>query len=78
MKVIDLMRKGKMQEFIDLMPEFTEQTIAETEGGGLTWMMGAMGMPDFPAEIYGYQSVIGTGNVVACWDPNEETRELVL
>ena len=78
MKVIDLMRQGKMQEFIDLMPEFTEQTIAETEGGGLTWMMGAMGMPDFPAEIYGYQSVIGTGNVVACWDPNDETRELVL
>ena len=78
MKLVDLMRQGKMQEVIDLMPEFTEQTIAETEGGGLTWMMAAMGTPDFPAEIYGYQSVIGTGNVIAAWDPNDATREVVL
>ena len=41
-------------------------------------MLGAMGFPDFPAEIYGYQSVIGTGNVIACWDPNDDTREYVL
>jgi len=78
MKIIELMRQGKMQEVIDLMPEFTEQTVAETEGGGLTWLMAAMGYPDYAAEIYGYQSVIGTGNVVAAWDPNESTRELVL
>lgn len=78
MKLIDLMRQGKMKEVIDLMPEFTEQTMAETEGGGLTWMMSAMGFPDYSAEIYGYQSVIGTGNVVAAWDPNEATREVVL
>ena len=78
MKIIDMMREGKSREVIDIMPEFTEQTIAETEGGGLIWMLGAMGYPEFPAEIYGYQSVIGTGNVVACWDPNDETREHVL
>ena len=78
MKVIDMMREGKSREVIDIMPEFTEQTMAETEGGGLIWMLGAMGYPKFPAEIYGYQSVIGTGNVVACWDPNDETREHVL
>ncbi len=78
MKVIDMMREGKSREVIDIMPEFTEQTMAETEGGGLIWMLGAMGYPEFPAEIYGYQSVIGTGNVVACWDPNDETREYVL
>ncbi|MDP6886276.1 MAG: hypothetical protein QGI58_05305 [Candidatus Thalassarchaeaceae archaeon] len=78
MKIIDMMREGKSREVIDIMPEFTEQTIAETEGGGLIWMLGAMGYPEFPAEIYGYQSVIGTGNVVACWDPNDETREYVL
>ena len=78
MKVIDMMREGKSREVIDIMPEFTEQTMAETEGGGLIWMLGAMGYPEFPAEIYGYQSVIGTGNVVACWDPNDETREHVL
>ena len=78
MKIIDMMREGKSREVIDIMPEFTEQTIAETEGGGLIWMLGAMGFPDFPAEIYGYQSVIGTGNVIACWDPNDDTREYVL
>ena len=78
MKIIDMMREGKSREVIDIMPEFTEQTMAETEGGGLIWMLGAMGYPKFPAEIYGYQSVIGTGNVVACWDPNDETREHVL
>ena len=78
MKIINMMREGKSREVIDIMPEFTEQTMAETEGGGLIWMLGAMGYPKFPAEIYGYQSVIGTGNVVACWDPNDETREHVL
>jgi 2-aminophenol/2-amino-5-chlorophenol 1,6-dioxygenase beta subunit len=78
MKLIDLMRQGKMQEVVDLMPEFTEQTIAETDSGSFSWMMEAMGMPDYPAEIYGYQSVIGTGNTIAAWDPNPETRELVL
>ena len=78
MKIVEMIRDGKSREVIDIMPEFTEQTIAETEGGGLIWMLGAMGFPDFPAEIYGYQSVIGTGNVIACWDPNDDTREYVL
>jgi hypothetical protein len=41
-------------------------------------MMAAMGYPDYPAEIYGYQSVIGTGNLIAAWDPMETTREIVL
>ena len=52
--------------------------MAEAEGGGLSWMMAAMGYPAYPAEIYGYQSVIGTGNAIAAWDPNEATREIVL
>ena len=78
MKAIDMMRKGEMRELIDILPEMKEQTMAEAEGGGLTWMMAAMGMPDYPAEIYGYQSVIGTGNASAAWDPNETTRESVL
>ena len=58
--------------------EYTEQTIAETDAGAFTWMMSALEFPQYPAEIYGYQSVIGTGNLVASWDPNEQTRELVL
>ena len=78
MKIIDMFRNGQMKEVVDIMPEYTEQTIAETEAGGLIWMMAAMEVPSYPAEIYGYQSVIGTGNCIACWDPNNETRELVL
>ena len=78
MKIIDMMRRGEMREVIDVLPEMIEQTMAEAEGGGLTWMMAAMGMPDYPAEIYGYQSVIGTGNAIAAWDPNSATREMVL
>ena len=78
MKIIDMFRNGQMKEVVDIMPEYTEQTIAETEAGGLIWMMAAMGVPSYPAEIYGYQSVIGTGNCIACWDPNTNTRELVL
>ena len=31
MKMINLMREGKTKEMIDLMPDFTEQTVAETE-----------------------------------------------
>ena len=54
------------------------ESSAETEAGGLTWMMAAMGFPEYSAEIYGYQSVIGTGNLVAAWDPNSVTREIVL
>ena len=78
MKIVGMMRDGKMREVIDIMPEYAEQTIAETEAGGLTWMMAAMGFPKYPAEIYGYQSVIGTGNAIVAWDPNSETREIVL
>ncbi len=78
MALIKLFREGKMREAIDIMPEYTEQTIAETEGGGIIWMMGAMDMPDYPAEIYGYQSVIGTGNCIAAWVPEPDAREIVL
>ena len=55
MKIIDMFRNGQMKEVVDIMPEYTEQTIAETEAGGLIWMMAAMGVPSYPAEIYGYQ-----------------------
>ena len=43
MKMIDLMKKGKTQELFNLIPDFTEATIAETEAGGLSWMLQAMG-----------------------------------
>ena len=72
MRMLELMRKGKTKEMIEILPDFTEQTIAETDGGGLTWMMSAMGFPDYPAEVHGYGTVIGTGNAVVEW--NHENR----
>ncbi|MCB0379219.1 MAG: tRNA U-34 5-methylaminomethyl-2-thiouridine biosynthesis protein [Bdellovibrionales bacterium] len=67
MKMIDLMKKGDTQTILDVMTDFTEQTISETDGGGMMWMLSAMGMPTYPAKIHGYGTVIGTGNVVAEW-----------
>jgi 2-aminophenol/2-amino-5-chlorophenol 1,6-dioxygenase beta subunit len=69
MKMINLMKAGKSKEMVDLIPDFTEQTNAETESGGLTWMMQAMDYPTYPAKVHGYGTVIGTGNVVASWAP---------
>jgi 2-aminophenol/2-amino-5-chlorophenol 1,6-dioxygenase beta subunit len=69
MRAIDLLRKGKAQQFVDEMPEFTSQAISETDAGGLTWMLHALGMPDYEAELYGYGTVIGTGNAIMGWYP---------
>ncbi len=69
MRLIQLMREGKTQELIDCMPEFITQAVSECDAGSLTWLMSALGYPSTPAEIYGYGTVIGTGNVVAGWFP---------
>jgi len=39
------------------------------KAGSLAWMLSALGFPDYPAEVYGYWTVIGTGNAVVGWDP---------
>lgn len=67
MKMIELMKKGNSKAILDVLPDFTEQTIGETDAGGLAWMLNALGMPQTPALIHGYGTVIGTGNVVAEW-----------
>lgn len=69
MRVIEMMRQGRAQEVLDIMPEFISQAISECDAGALTWMLSAMGVPDYPAEVYAYGTVIGTGNVVASWIP---------
>ena len=69
MKLIELMRKGRCQELIDIMPEFTDQAVSESDSGALSWLLGALGVPDYPAELFGYGTVIGTGNAVLGWDP---------
>ncbi|MCB0351843.1 MAG: hypothetical protein KDD38_11720, partial [Bdellovibrionales bacterium] len=68
MKMIELMKAGKSKELIEILPDFTEQTIAETDSGALTWMLAAMKFPSYPAKVYAYGSVIGTGNVIAEWN----------
>jgi len=70
MKMIELMKAGKTREIIELMPDFTEQTVAETDSGALTWLLAALDFPEYPAEAHGYGTVIGTGNAVVEW-PHE-------
>ncbi|MEC9354284.1 MAG: tRNA U-34 5-methylaminomethyl-2-thiouridine biosynthesis protein, partial [Candidatus Thermoplasmatota archaeon] len=47
MKMIELMCSGKTREMIDIMPDFTEQTVAETDAGSLTWLMSALNFPEY-------------------------------
>jgi len=72
MRIIEMMKKGKSTEILDIMPEFITQAISECDAGALTWMLSAMGLPDYPAEVYAYGTVIGTGNVVASWIPEAQ------
>ena len=60
MRMIELMRAGRSKEIIEIMPEFTEQAIAETDGGALTWLIAALDFPTEPAILHGYGTVIGT------------------
>lgn len=67
MKMLELMRQGKSQEILDLMPDFVEQAVSESDSGALIWMLEAMGRPQTPAQIFAYGTVIGTGNAIAQW-----------
>ncbi len=67
MKMIEMMKQGKTKEIIDIIPDFTEQTMGETDSGALTWMLSALGLPRYSAEVYGYGTVIGTGNAIVEW-----------
>ncbi len=71
MKLIELMRTGRSREVVDLMPEFTEQAVSESDSGALTWLLAALDYPTYPAELYGYGTVIGTGNAVMGFCPPE-------
>ena len=69
MHMLNLMKEGKCRQLMDEMPDFTEQSVSETKDGSLSWLMGALQMPSYPAEVYAYGSVIGTGNAIVEWDP---------
>ncbi len=67
MRMLDLIRTGRTKEMIDEMPEFITQAISEADGGSLAWLMAALDYPTVPGEVYGYGTVIGTGNAVVGW-----------
>ena len=67
MRIIDYMVKGQSQRILDEMPEFTEQAIAESDGGAFSWLLSAMNVPDYPAILHGYGTIIGTGNAIVEW-----------
>jgi 2-aminophenol/2-amino-5-chlorophenol 1,6-dioxygenase beta subunit len=48
---------------------------AEVKAGALTWMLSALGMPKYPAEVLAYGSVIGTGNAVVEWNHEKFSQE---
>lgn len=68
MQLLDLMKKGKAQEVLDILSEFIDMSVAEVKAGALAWMLSALGIPDYPAEVHGYGTVIGTGNAVVEWN----------
>ena len=68
MRMIDLLRKGEVDEFFKILPQFIEEAFAEVKSGAFTWMFSAMGYPQIPGELHGYGTVIGTGNPVMEWN----------
>ncbi len=70
MEILQLMAQGKMDQLLSKLPEFVTEAKAEVKAGGLMWMLSAMGFPRTPATVYGYGSVIGTGNAVVEWNPD--------
>lgn len=72
MEVLDMMKTGRTRELVAVLPEFIDHAVSEVKAGSLAWMLSALGFPDYPAEVYGYWTVIGTGNAVVGWD--HETR----
>jgi 2-aminophenol/2-amino-5-chlorophenol 1,6-dioxygenase beta subunit len=76
MHAIRLMRDGKSAQLFNEMPDLIDNATSEADAGCLSWLLSALDYPDYPAELHGYGTVIGTGNAVMEWDPNPETRQV--
>jgi 2-aminophenol/2-amino-5-chlorophenol 1,6-dioxygenase subunit beta len=77
MRMIELMRKGRTREVFRLLPQFIEEAFAEVKSGAFTWMFAAMQYPEIRAELFGYGSVIGTGNAVMEWNLRREAMSII-
>jgi 2-aminophenol/2-amino-5-chlorophenol 1,6-dioxygenase beta subunit len=64
MRMIELLRAGRIDEVFAVLPQFTEEALPETKSGSFTWMFSALGYPQVRGRLYGYGSAIGTGNAV--------------
>ena len=69
--ILDLIKSGKTKQILAEMPDFIDQALSECREGGLTWLLGALGMPTYPGHLHGYGSVIGTGNAIVEWGCEE-------
>ncbi len=68
MRIIDMLRRGKIGKVFEVLPQFIDEAFAEVKSGAFTWMFAAMDYPELPGELYGYGTVIGTGNAVMEWN----------
>ena len=71
-RILNLIKQGKSAQLLAEMPDFIEQANSECQDGGLTWLLSALKVPDYPGEVYGYGTVIGTGNAVVEWTPKAD------
>jgi 2-aminophenol/2-amino-5-chlorophenol 1,6-dioxygenase subunit beta len=68
-RMLTLMKSGRCAQILAEMPDFIQQSVSECKEGGFTWLLGALDVPDYPALVHGYGSVIGTGNAIVEWRP---------
>ena len=71
MKFLELVRSGRSDELRRFIPEHIEATAAETKAGSLTWMLSAIGWPRMAGTVHAYGTVIGTGNGLIEWAPED-------
>lgn len=76
MKVLNLIKQGKTKELLHILPDFIEHALAEVKAGCLTWMLHALGLPNYPGEVHAYGNVIGTGNAVVEWNEENYKKEI--
>ena len=70
-RILDMIRAGESERILAEMPDFIEQSVSECREGGFTWLLHALGVPNYPGKVHGYGSVIGTGNAIVEWTPPE-------
>jgi 2-aminophenol/2-amino-5-chlorophenol 1,6-dioxygenase beta subunit len=73
MKLIDMLKKGQTERILEIMSDYVEQSVAEADSGALSWLISTLDTPSYPPEVYGYGTVIGTGNAVVGWFPEQES-----